>query len=385
MSLAYKLPTQPSVVADMRIELSPLPSLPDLALMWQELEARADRSFFLSWTWIGTWLKTIDCRPKLLIARMGDRIVGLALVHTVLKTRHRIMPVRTMFLNQTGNERQDIITIEHNDILVDRYEADAIRRACLRFLIDARGRGDKQVDELMLGGIDDPLLDDIKGFQRPVLERASCGSAFVDLNRLRRLDIGFLDGLSGSTARRIKRSLALYREHGELELQSAANAEEALDFFEKAGEMHQARWTTRGHPGAFAYPFFVMFHRRLIRTAVPDGRAELIRISVGGEPLGYLYNFIDRGRVSYYFSGFRFDEDNRLKPGLVCHALCIDRHLAAGRDVYDFMGGDQRYKLELGRPGPRLHTIAVQLPNWKLAAERPLRRLKRVIGSSRSS
>ncbi|NJO39066.1 MAG: GNAT family N-acetyltransferase [Rhizobiales bacterium] len=141
-----------------------------------------------------------------------------------------------------------------------------------------------------------------------------------------------------------------------------------------SGALDRAR-----RPGAFAYPFYVAFHRRLIRAAQPSGALELVRVSAAGEPIGYLYNFLDRGRVSYYLSGFRFEQDNRLKPGLVSHALCIQRHLERGMDVYDFMAGGQRYKLELGQPGPEIVSLAVQRPNWMLAAERPLRRLKQAL------
>ena len=375
----------PSTGLDIEVSLEPLPSLQDLAKIWQNLEARADRSFFLSWTWIGTWLLSIDCRPQLLIARSTGEVVGLGLLHAVSKTRHRIMPVWTAFLNQTGDERQDVITTEYNDILCDRRHSDAVRQACLRFLIQHRTVGMGEVEELVLGGISGDLEDKISMLGRPVQERAAAGSAFVDLKKLRRRGLGLLDSLGGSTAKRIRRSQRLYQRHGDVELRRAEDIDEALLFFDKAGELHQARWTARGFPGAFAYPFFTKFHRRLIQTAIPLGQVELVSLSVGQDPLGYLYNFLDRGRVHYYFSGFRFDDDNRLKPGLVCHTLCIDHHVAAGMDVYDFMGGDQRYKLELGRPGPQIMTLAMQLPNWKLAAERPLKRLKQAIDSVRSS
>jgi len=384
MPLALPSSPPPSIGLDVQVNLEALPALQDLAPIWQHLEARADRSFFLSWTWIETWLKTIDCRPKLLVARSKGEVVGLALVHAVLKKRHRIMPVWTLFLNQTGNDREDVITTEYNDILLDRREADGIRHACLRFLIEHRYVDGREVDELQLGGISGHLREPIGKLGRPIQERAACGSAFISLSKLRRQGLSFLDSLGGSTARRIRRSQTLYRRRGDIELRTASDPDEALLFFENAGQLHQARWKARGHPGAFAYPFYVSFHQELIRTAIPLGQVELVRLSVGQELLGYLYNFLDRGRVHYYFSGFRFDDDNRLKPGLVCHAHCIEHHLAGGMDVYDFMGGDQRYKLELGRPGPEILTLAVQLPNWKLAAERPLRRLKNALGAVRS-
>jgi len=366
-----------------QVELTSLPSEERLTSMWRDLEGRADRSFFLSWAWIGTWLKAIDCRPELMIARWRGEIVGLGLVHVRLKTRHRLLPIWTLFLHQTGDDDQDVITIEYNDVLADRRYRESVRGACLRFLIDHGVCGGREAGEVLLGGIDSALRSDIESLGRPVHERAKAGSAYVDLRTLRSDGLSFLDSLQASTARRVRRSMVLYRERGPLEMKVAENVDEALDFFDRCGELHQARWTARGRPGAFAYPFYVAFHRRLIQTALPLGMAELVRVTVAGEAIGYVYNFLDRGRVHYYFSGFRFSDDNRLKPGLVCHTLCIERHLDRGMDVYDFMAGDQRYKLELGQPGPEIVSLAVQRPNWMLAAERPLRRLKQALGDVR--
>ena len=369
--------------AEVQVELSPLPAREALAAMWQKLEAHADSSFFLSWAWISTWLATIDCVPHLVTARLDGEVVGLGLVHVRMKTRHRFLPVWTLLLHQTGDEDQDVITIEHNDFLTDRRHRKRVHEACLRFLIDHGEIGGREVGEVLLGGLNGTRRADIEALGRPVDERARAGSAYVDLRALRKSERTFLDMLKTSTARRIRRSIALYQERGALELKAAVDVGEALGFFERCGELHQARWTARGRPGAFAYPFYTAFHRRLIATALPLGTIELVQISVAGEPIGYLYNLLDRGSVRYYFSGFRFEPDNRLKPGLVCHTLCIEHHRKRGMDIYDFMGGDQRYKQELGQPGPDIICLAVQRPNWMLAAERPLRRLKQAIAGVR--
>ncbi len=369
---------------DIRVTLEPLPDLDHLAALWQALEQRADNAFFLSWAWIGTWLAMISRRPELVIARVDGDVVGLGLVLSRLIVRHRLMPVWTLFLNQTGDQNQDVITIEYNDILTDRRIEQDVRSACLRFLVARRRVGGRRVGELVLGGLHEARTGDIEQLARPIRELASTGSARVDLKAIRQSGGTYQGSLKPSTARRLRRSLTLYRSRGKIELSAARSVEQALDFFESAGALHQQRWTAKGYPGAFAYPFYVDFHRRLIHMALPEGKVELVRVAVAGEPIGFLYNFLYRNRVYYYFSGFRFEADNRLKPGLVCHKLCIERHLADGMDLYDFMGGEQRYKSELGEPGPRITALAVQRPNLMLAAERPLRRLKQALAIQRN-
>ncbi len=371
--------------ATVKVTLEPLPELHRLAALWRHVEERADASFFLSWTWISTWLTSIERRPELVIARIDKEVVGLGLVLSRLIVRHRVMPVWTLFLHQTGSEDQDVITIEYNDFLIDRRVEEETRSACLRFLLQRRDFGGRRVGEIALCGLHEARSNDLSSLGRPVRELAVAGSARVDLGSIRKSGQSFYDGLKSSTARRIRRSMALYQARGEIEVTAAETIEDALAFFDAAGVLHQERWTSKGHPGAFAYPFYVDFHRRLINRALPEGQVELLRIAVAGEPIGFLYNFLYRGQVYYYFSGFRFEADNRLKPGLVCHSLCIERHLAAGMDVYDFMGGEQRYKTELGKPGPQLISLAVQRPNLLLAAERPLRQLKQALEGRRSA
>lgn len=362
-----------------RVTLEPLPELDKLQDIWIGLEERANCSFFLSWTWIGSWLPTISQHPELLVARVGTEVVGLGMVLTRMVMRHRVMPVWTLFLHQTGDPSEDIITIEYNDVLADRQIEQDVREACLRFLVQRQSVGRRRIGELVLGGLHEALSEDIKKLDRPCRELASIGSARVDLAALRRAGKAYQDSLRSSTARRLQRSISLYQARGNIELSSASSVEEALQFFDLAGSLHQERWIAKGHPGAFAYPFYIDFHRRLIRAAFPKGHVELLRVQVGGKPIGFLYNFLYRRKVYYYFSGFRFEDDNRLKPGLLCHRLCIEQHLSNGMDVYDFMGGEQRYKLELGQPGPRIIAMAVQRPNLLLAAERPIRRLKQAI------
>lgn len=114
----------------------------------------------------------------------------------------------------------------------------------------------------------------------------------------------------------------------------------------------------------------------MIETCHRHGGVELIRVTRGGTPIGYLYNLVHRRRVYSYQSGFLFEADPRLKPGLVSHCLCIEMHEREGDEVYDFMAGESRYKSNLGRPGPALHYVVLQRPTWQIRLENGLRVLR---------
>jgi CelD/BcsL family acetyltransferase involved in cellulose biosynthesis len=73
-----------------------------------------------------------------------------------------------------------------------------------------------------------------------------------------------------------------------------------------------------------------------------------LRLSSGGTVIGILYNFVHRGRMLAYQSGFAYRADEkRAKPGLTCHRRAIEAALDAGLDRYDFLAGDDRYKRSL--------------------------------------
>ena len=275
-------------LTSIQVALEPLPDVDQLAETWTSLEKRADNAFFLSWTWIGTWLATITRAPELLIARVNDKVVGLGLVTSRLRVRHRVMPVWTAWLNQTGDPAQDIITTEYNDILADRLIETEVRLACLRFLLARSRIGGRRIGEVVLGGLQETRTSDIQKLNRPIRELASVGSARIDLAAIRRSGKPYMAHLRPSVAKRLRRSMDLYQSRGDVRLSMANSIKETRQFFDMAGAFHQQRWIDKGHPGAFAYPFYVDFHHRLIEAAFPLGALELVKVEVGGEPIGFL-------------------------------------------------------------------------------------------------
>lgn len=358
--------------------IEPLANLRGLEAMWRDLEARADGSFFLSWHWIGCWLRESGLRPALMIGRLDGRVVSLALFVERRVWRRRWLRVDTLFLHEAGDPALDINFIEYNGILVDRSLGAAAIERCLEFLISRRSIGDAPVawDELYLGGISIDYLASLERCRLPLRIAARKPSAAIDFTALRTHRRKYLDELSANTRHQIRRAMRLYEKRGPLRLDVAGDVAQALAFLDELKVLHQRHWEPRGKRGAFSYPFLERFHRSLIAHSLPTGNAEVLRISAGEEPIGYLYNFIWRGWVGTYLSGFAYEGDARLKPGLVSYCLCAERHLANGMAVQDFLAGDDRYKTSLGKPGPDMLWVALQRPRFRLRIESALRRIK---------
>ncbi len=365
--------------------VEPFADLDSLERAWRDLEARADCSFFLSWRWIGCWLRETGLHPAVVAGRLDGRVVSLALFVTRRMWRHRWLHANTIFLHETGDPALDINFIEYNGILVDRSLDAAAIESCLAFLIGTPvvGGASAAWDELYLGGVPIDYVERLERCGLTLRIVAQKPSAVIDFAALRARQRGYLDELSANTRYQIRRSLRLYEKRGPLRLDIAGDATQALAFLDGLKILHQRHWEPRGKGGAFSYPFLERFHRSLIADCLPDGNVELLRISAGEALIGYLYNFIWRGWVGTYLSGFVYEDDARLKPGLVSYYLCAERHLANGMRVQDFLAGDDRYKTSLGRPGPDMIWLALQRPRLRFRLEAALRRVKHVLARPR--
>jgi CelD/BcsL family acetyltransferase involved in cellulose biosynthesis len=289
------------------------------------------------------------------------------------------MAMSGLLLHTTGDEALDVITIEYNGFLVDRAWAGRAGTAALHYLTSGVVVDGKRRDELHLRNIAaDPAFDPAALPNGVVVrELFRKPSWHVDLAALRAAGTPYLDSLSANTRQQLRRAMRQYQRRGPLTARRARDVPEALEFLADMKRLHQHYWTAKGERGAFSYPFLEAFERRLIETGVPAGAVEIVRVCCGDQPIGYLQNLLGSGRVLSYQSGIDYGHDPKLKPGLICHVLCIELHLCEGAAIYDFMAGAARYKASLGIPGPDLIYRVLERPSGKLRLEQALRALLR--------
>jgi len=309
----------------------------DLGREWRELEQRAGGSFFQSWAWTGCLAEERFSDPWLLSARRGDRVVALGLFNRSRGARLGLG--RAFCLGETGDPAWDSVFIEHNGLLVDRNEPDDLAGRCWAALAAEGGRA-----LWVLSGVP-PTLAAMLPVERKVRRLASRPAPYVDFSRLGDPARPLLDQLSANTRQQLRRSLRAWEKIGPLAFDIARAPAEAELFLERLKLLHQRYWIGRGKPGAFAEPKFERFHRALLSRASPGQSIDLIRVRAGERDVGYLFNFVHDGCVSAYQSGIDFGADaERLRPGLVCHLLAIEHYRNAGMRIYDFLGGEARYK-----------------------------------------
>jgi CelD/BcsL family acetyltransferase involved in cellulose biosynthesis len=356
-----------------RIGLEPLTDVGRLQREWQALEAEADPSFFLSWGWVGCWLNHLPsgAKPWILRADDGGSTAGLAVLISKKARRRVFVQSLGLHLHETGEPRLDQLCIEHNGILARRDRAAEIVHACLRYLVDRN-----HWDEIVLSAVSSEYLNLLPGGARASTILWRKPMPLVDLRALRTANRSYLSVISRDTRQQIRRAMRLYGQSGPLKAEAAVTLAQAEQFLASLVHLHQLRWERKGQSAVFADPLLLQFHRALVAARFPKGEIQLLRITAGSNPIGYLYNFRKDDRIFQYQCGFDFGSDNRLKPGLVSHALAIDYNLSAGASSYEFLMGDERYKTSLATHSRELVRVALQRRRLAFQVENSLRRAK---------
>jgi CelD/BcsL family acetyltransferase involved in cellulose biosynthesis len=342
--------------------------------VWCELEASSPPSYFLSWGWVETWLDTLPASAgvTLYVAREAGAPIAAFFLGARTQWRHRVLPSRTLHLNQTGDDAYDEICIEYNGLLHNGASlsvTDLIRRLPggwdELYLPALDAYGALATGLAADGALASDRVADLSRLHVRVDGRAE--SPLVDLEKVRAAG-DYLKLLGSNTRSQVRRTQKLYGARGPVSLEIAASPVQARAFFDELVALHRRSWADRGEPGAFL-PYVLAFHQRLIERRFEAGEIQLVRVRAGDATIGCLYNLIFQGAVLFYQSGLTYEADGKLKPGLVCHALAVGHAARAGHRRYDFLGGGSRYKQSLATDSRTLVWLRVQQPRLRFALE----------------
>lgn len=313
------------------------------------------------------------------IAWRGSTPCGVALV-THGRQRHGGVPLRTIHLGTAAEPPGESIYVQRNALLADPADRPGVAAGLMAELARLAG-----FDELRLDGFIPEQAADIVAADRSL--RATWQSCpTVDLRDAEERGGEVLQLLSANTRYQVRRSLRGYG--SSLRTEYAETITDALAILDDLVGLHETRWRAAGSPGAFASPRQLAFHRQLITRLLPTGQVVLFRVRDQDGTVGCLYSHVDEGAVLSYQLGLAPSRgDNKLKPGFVAHALCMQACFERGLELYDFLSGGGGYKAELAtgqreliwarglRHGPAV-VIAEALHNARRRARPRRRRLR---------
>jgi CelD/BcsL family acetyltransferase involved in cellulose biosynthesis len=354
----------PTARYDVRVER--LPELDALEARWRALEVRSRGSFFQSWIWIGTWLRTLCPLPRarLMSVWLEGECVGLGVV--VEQRRLFALGLKHVRLHQVGERVADSITVEFNGMLsLDGCEHDVLAACVAHFEHHERHWLTLYLPGLDMDGI--PL----ERLRSPKLrlQMMARPTPYVDLANLRQNQQDYVSTVPGSSTRaRLRRTARkLSDQFGPLACSTAVTLPDRLAFFDELVRLHQAHWDEdTGENGAFGDSHVLAFHRALIAASTPDAGVHLMRLEAGDTVVGYLYHLVWRGTSCFYQAGIDYRRIGQSgSPGLLLLASAINEFLGNGFDRYELMAGHVDYKRSLAMAEGRMGWLSVDRVGWR--------------------
>jgi len=340
-----------------------------LKQQWLLLQEKLNLPFFMTWSWISCWIRTYE--PSLIIvsAIYEGETVAIGLFGCSEEKRHGFIKSRRYHLHQTGKQLLDQIWIEYNDFICHPDHQKYAVLACLSKLI----YNEQQCDEIVISMMEKTRATAItKNFENARLENIT-PAYLTNLSALNNTGNNYISTLSSNTRYQIRKSTRLYEsEHGPLNLDFAQTVDQAVDYFHQAGIFHKKRW----HDSGFYNQRFISFHEALIRKNFGRNQIDLVKVKAGSTILAILYYHKTLKNIYFYLQGINYNENKRLKPGLVAHTLLTEHYATQEMEIYDYMGGFSQYKVQLSNEVTELSTVVIHRNNWLFQLENWCRNIK---------
>jgi CelD/BcsL family acetyltransferase involved in cellulose biosynthesis len=143
--------------------------------------------------------------------------------------------------------------------------------------------------------------------------------------------------------RRRRRQLA---ELGRVEVEVARTPAELERALEDAFKLHELRWSGRPDGSGFASPVGRSFHHASVQALAKLDLPRIVTLKIDGRPVAFHYYLALEGRMYVYRIAFD-PAFARFSPGLINTLDAIEVAASEGVTRVEFLGGAERYKVEL--------------------------------------
>ncbi|TWX52482.1 GNAT family N-acetyltransferase [Colwellia hornerae] len=343
---------------------------------WLQLEHSANTSFFLSWKWIGCWLKTIadDQKIYLVKAQKNDIIVGLGVFIEQNIVRHNLILSKQWLLHRTGKEEKDQIWIENNGFLLSEADKEKTHDTIWHYLLKHHNNVDEFIVYVAKKNSFVNLNITNKKYSR-INQQPEFGYR-IPLTGLSSLK-EYLSKTSKNTRQQFNRSLKHLAIQGELEFAVIEKPQEQREVIDNTKHWHTNKWRNTLTPSGFENKEFCKFHNSLLKSTHPTATTLMAAISLNKQLMGSIYCLSDKKNVYFYLSCIKPITDNKIKLGLIMHVLMVEWLILQGDkyNEYDFLAGDARYKRSLSPIKDEYLKLIIQKNSLKFKIENSLKKI----------
>ena len=340
-------------------------------------------SFFISWNWIDSWLQIFNKvvvnnneetnQIKFLIIKVDNKPVATFFFGITKSKGHDFFRCKKAYLGATGIQEIDNIYIEKNNIVSSSGSWYVDINEILSSL---------SVDRLSFPGVEHDSWEEISK-QFKIDKRNSLINSvltyIVNLDTVRNCSSGYLGTLSSNKRHQINRTIKYYGSVQDLTIESPVGLESALKIFDELVDLHNYQWVKKIKNSSFSNKVVYDFHHNLISKSWGDAAIGIYKISNKKSVIGYIYGFFSNDTFFFYQSAFSYSDDNKVKNGLLCHALLIDYLAELGLGRYDFLAGDAQYKKSLSNNSYTMNWVDIYRYRWQCGLVNIVRQCRKKI------
>ncbi len=350
---------------DVKLEKTSITDLSEVAADWRATEVNAQCHYFLTWDWLGAWVKQCQGDCYLLKATIDKRVVGLSFIFANTRRVFKCYTIRQWWLNRTGIEQYDQAWLEYNDFLIEQTVYAEVKHAMLSFIAAS-----SDWDEFIIGMTDNKTeksFNVLSQHKRLLIEDMGYDVQFSQIANSHLSDI-----VSRNTRQKINQTKRLLEQQGEVVFTVLTTAAEKLNALPSLKTFHINKWSSTPTPSGFN---FVPFSNSFLQQ-IQANSADIIQLSLNAQPIGFLVCYRFKGRVYFYLSALTDQYSGKIKLGLYMHNFAIEHYHAQGLDYYDFLNGHAQYKKSLTNHSYQQNMCCYAKNNAALLGEYALRKLK---------
>jgi CelD/BcsL family acetyltransferase involved in cellulose biosynthesis len=315
---------------------------------------------FLSWEWLRSWWASFGGGRRLRLLEARDAS-SAPCGFLALAGGSGLRPGRRWRLLGNGLGGADGL-----DALVCGPLATEARAAVLSAALDAAGWDLLDLEDLPCGSptVRAALeLARARGLLASAARRFACpgfalaGTFEQHLSRVHRRE---------TYGRRVR---WLARQPGfRIEVAEPAGAVPAMQDFLR---LHRLRWEAEGGSYGIPSPAVERFHLALAPLLAERGWLRLYRLWVGGRAVAAVYG-LERGRRFFFFQSGSDPAWSPRSPGLVLLGRTIQDAYARGLADYDFLRGEEAYKLDWAADRRETCAVRIRSPSLRAGTDRAL-------------
>ncbi len=318
------------------LEISTIEDFDQSKPAWNELLSGSEsNNIFLTWDWLFTWWNVFgdDKELKILLVKNDGMLIGIA----------------PLYISRNGNDKSFIkflgstyVASDHLDFISQKGSEDTVVSAIFDYLNLHSGEW-KAINLIDMNAqsksID--LIQSCCGRTLYITTKKSGACPYLSLPQNYNL---YLDSLTSNMRYNIRRKRRRFEDEYAGSFIVIKEKSELSKAFEELIRLHVSRMRIKKMNSPFHHTRFARFHRNLLNSVFDKGWVRLCFLKIENELIACLYIFKYGEKYFYYQSGFD-PKWEKISPGFVLFSYCIENAILEGASEFDFLRGQETYKL----------------------------------------